>query len=441
MKPMFVCVIGMGLSGIASLKWLYKQGYHCIAYDDRLEHLQQDVVLAHSEKQVYLIEDLDLNQCRQIIYSPGVPLTHPVLQKAKSFNCELIGEIELAARAIQKPCIGITGTNGKTTVTSLIAHVFQYANLKAKAVGNIGKPFTEAILEDEFDYYIVELSSYQLEALQTPFLDYGIILNITPDHLDRYQDFQAYSQAKFRMQSLIKLSGKCIVSTQVKQDFPHLLSQKDLILFGPGGDYVLQDETIYYRRKRLYLEEGIETFNPIFLENILAAWAVCEQWGISREVFAQAIRSYKKPSHRMEHVYDIQGITFINDSKSTNLMSVAKAVEALKGDVYLICGGVDKGFDYSKWIPYFTRNIKGIFAIGEAQDTIKNALKDAFKVHLCDTLEVATKRAYHIAKTGDTVLLSPGCSSFDQFKNFEHRGESFKTLVFDLQKEEEGVFL
>ena len=358
-----------------------------------------------------------------MVVSPGISPSHPLYAEALQKGVEIVGEVELALRRIDQPCVGITGTNGKTTVTLLIEHVLKAAGKKAQAVGNVGFPLTAYMRQaDQDEILVLELSSYQLETLKTSKIDYGVILNITPDHLDRYAAFQDYAKAKCHLQNCIKSEGTLWVSGQVIQEAGNLL--------GPG--YKIFDAKKW----------DIETIAPIRYphwgdhdsENVLVAWVVCEAWGVEKGVFSEALKSFQRPAHRIEFVTSLRGVDYFDDSKGTNVDATIKAVQAMKGKVVLIVGGVDKGASYEIWKLPFAGRVKHILAFGEAAKKIAEELKPAFSVEIVTDLRQAVLRAAQEAKVGEAVLMSPGCSSFDMFSNYEERGKKFKKFVMEMKE-------
>ena len=303
-----------------------------------------------------------------IVISPGYPLSHPVAVEGRRLGKEIIGEMELGMRYVQNRCLAITGTNGKTTATMLTAHVLNQTGTKARAVGNIGLPLCSYLLDpDPEEVLVVEVSSFQIETMKTPIFAAGGITNITPDHLDRYDSYDEYAAMKYRLRHFVK------------------------------GPFYQGDDLAFHLS------------------------------GLSREAFVQASLDFIRPPHRIEHIKTVDGISFYNDSKGTNVDAVCYAVKALSQPLILIVGGRDKGASYDIWNPLFENKVKRVLAIGEAAEKIQRELK--MEVELVGTLEKALEKSIAYATPGDAVLLSPGCSSFDQFENYIERGNTFKRLV------------
>ncbi|MES2273894.1 MAG: UDP-N-acetylmuramoyl-L-alanine--D-glutamate ligase [Chlamydiota bacterium] len=403
-------VLGFGISGKSSAQLLKAQGYEVVALDKKARELQSD-----PDIEVALdAPDFSLDSFSQVILSPGIPFTHPIVQKARALGIEVIGEIELGARMICNPCIGVTGSNGKTTTVLLIAHILNSAGIKARALGNVGASLTSYLLGpiDLDEILVLELSSFQLEALQTPCLDAALILNITPNHLDRHPSFEAYARAKIHIQNCLKMGKKLFTFQRVVDAFGDLLKKENLERIDCAVDY---DPSVRH---------GIPE-----RQNVEAAYALCSLFGVRSPEFKEGLKTFRKPPHRIEWVADIDGVSYYNDSKSTSVDSVMHAVALFSGPILLILGGVDKGASYSPWIEAFKGKIKCLIAYGKAAEKMKQELSFAFSFEKVETLEEALIRARLRAEEKETVLFSPGCSSYDQFKNYEHRGEEFKRYV------------
>ncbi len=395
-----VLIIGMGKSGQAAKAFLEKKGRAILSVDQ--EHkLPPDVVM----------EEFDL-----VVVSPGVPPTDPYYKQAIEEGLEIIGEAQLAFQESKQPCIAITGTNGKTTVTLLVQHVLKAAGKKARALGNVGEPLSGYFLESDPEEIIVaELSSYQLETMSAKVFDVGVILNITPNHLDRHLTMEAYAKAKCRLQSCMKEGAPFYVSAQVAKEFGGLLKE---------GYQTL---------------EGVESFGSIQYrhdtENAWAAWMICRAFGVDRETFIQALETFKKPAHRIEFVCEIEGVSYYDDSKGTSIDATIRAVEAMKGPVILIAGGMGKGASYEPWKGAFQEKVKKIVVLGQAAEEIRKELQGAFVIEKVEDLTQAVEKAAKGASVGDNILLSPGCSSLDMFRDYAHRGEEFQRIVQRRKKE------
>ncbi len=396
-------VIGLGISGKAAAGLLKKLGAEVTGVDKRDVELDGVRVLR---------EDVlsDLSAFDLVVLSPGVSPNHPLCLEARRLNIELIGEMELACRYLKQPAIGITGTNGKTTVTLMVEHLLRHIGIAARAVGNVGAPLSsqENWLPEEIA--VVEVSSFQLETMQTPIFDQALILNISADHLDRHGTLQGVAEAKFRLQNCLKPDGLFHLSEEIVNSWRHL-AQRDIEIFDKFG----------YRE-----DSGHDR------ENQLAAWALCSKLGMTQDDFSRGLLSFEKPRHRLQFVRELAGVSFYNDSKATNIVATVKAVESIKKDIILLAGGFDKGLLYIAWKKAFEGRVKSVLAFGQTAPKICATLEQIVDTEEFATLDDALEFSCKIAKPGDTVLLSPGCSSFDQFRDYAHRGEEFIKAVNNL---------
>jgi len=376
---MTTLILGFGVSGRATAALLKSRGLPFVAVDRNGPVLDAP--------------DFPLHNISLVVLSPGIPPTHPIVQRALEKGIEVIGEVELAFRYLKNPCIGVTGSNGKTTTCSLIAHV-----LGCQAVGNIGSPLS-AVKHDEL--LVVELSSFQLETLTKKF-DLGIVLNIMPNHLDRYASMEEYARAKARLKA-----DRLLISEQVARDWGGLFSGAEI-----------------FEVARICPE----VYTQLGVQNVVCAELVCAQFGVGKERFLEALQTFKKPPHRVEFVHEKEGIRYYNDSKATSVEAVLHAMGMMDRKVVLIAGGVHKGSSYRPWIG-FRDKVKKIVAYGEAGPILEEELDKDFVVERVLKFGDAVKCAKASAKTGECVLLSPGCSSYDQFNNYEERGDAFKKEV------------
>lgn len=388
---MHILIIGLGLSGRAVEAYCKKRGDRISLFDDKLAP-----------------HHIDLETIELVVKSPGIPFNHPLVAAAESKGIPVIGEIDLALSELKgKTLLAITGSNGKTTTTLFTTHLLNLSGKKAIAVGNIGKPLISEIANDA-DTFVIELSSFQLEGIkQKPLFDGAAFLNLTPNHLDRHQTFEAYKAAKLRLCDCLK------------PEAPFYISQDVASRFSIRGK-IFDIETISSLSYRLYRHD---------VENFAAAFALS---GVSLEILKEGIETFQKPPHRIEFVREYKGVAFINDSKATSVDAVTKAVEAIPTPIVLIAGGVDKGGSFANWLPLFQGKVRMVVALGEAAGRIEKELNPYIAVERVSTLEEGVKVAAAYAQMGETVLLSPGCSSYDQFRSYEHRGDRFKVLVKEI---------
>jgi UDP-N-acetylmuramoylalanine--D-glutamate ligase len=439
-----VLVIGLGISGRSAAHFLHAQGAHVHGIDRQVAALvsHPDIQILQSQGMTLQPETScqDVNSFDLMVLSPGVSPFHPLVLAAEKVRLPVIGEIELGCRFSKHPIIGVTGTNGKTTVTCLIAHVLKSQRQSVSALGNIGIPFTKELLTLSPEQTIVlELSSYQLETLNQQALDAAVLLNITSDHLDRYSSMRAYAEAKCRLAQCLKPTGQFYLDEKVWEEYKDLFKGKKAFLYGyqPTSSIYTNLETVFRHGKRAFdLPPPLAGAPSHDLENLLAAYAICADREIEGKAFLEAWKTFKKPPHRIEFVCEDRGVHYYDDSKGTNIDAVMRAVQSLKGPVLLIVGGVDKGTAYTPWIESFKHKVKGIYAIGQAATKIHAQLSSHFSVTLCPSLEVAVKQASQHAESGDHVLLSPGCASFDMFDNYAHRGKEFQKIVRTLVSDE-----
>jgi len=366
--------------------------------------------------------DSDLTQFDSIVVTPGLPLNrHPIAQRARDAGIEIIGDIELFARARAElpphKVVGITGTNGKSTTTALVHHILQTAGVPSLMGGNIGLPILSQDPLPAGGVYVLELSSYQLDLTQSLDCDIAVLLNITPDHLDRYDSFEAYAASKARLFEM-QHNGWAVVGTD---DPP---SKK--IADGLGLQVTRISSSEYTRKEH----DWPSLRGPHNRQNATAAIAVARELGVGHPSIEVALKSFKGLPHRMERVGEKHGVLFVNDSKATNPTATAPALAAFD-KIRWICGGQAKTDDLDECAPYFG-HVRKAYTIGEAGEMFASLLSPHMAVAECVTLDSAVKAAAGEAEPGDTVLLSPACASFDQFRDYEARGDAFRAAVGEL---------
>jgi UDP-N-acetylmuramoylalanine--D-glutamate ligase len=406
-----VLVLGYGVSGKASAALLKKQGAEVVVAD-RKEGIDTGGV-------PFFLDwaDLPLDGIDQVILSPGVSPEHPIVVRARGLGIEVVGEAEFAMRQVGNRCVGITGTNGKTTVTLLVAHVLNSVGLKANAVGNMGSALTEQALKGGDEILVVELSSFQLETMVAKRLEAAVYLNMTPDHLDRYGSMWDYAAAKARIQDCLVDGGRLFVSKQVMSEYGDLFHR-------PVEIFDAMEESVAPFERLRYIQLGVPE-----QQNVKAAFALCSVFGVSSEQFQKSLATFRKPPHRIEWLGEKNGVHYYNDSKATNIDSVMYAIALFEGPIVLIAGGVDKGASYAPWIESFRGKVRAIVAYGEAAPKMESELAGHFVFKRVDRMAEAVAWAKGEAKGQEIVLLSPGCSSYDQFRSYAHRGDEFKRLV------------
>ncbi|MFZ5981672.1 MAG: UDP-N-acetylmuramoyl-L-alanine--D-glutamate ligase [Candidatus Zixiibacteriota bacterium] len=440
-------IIGMARSGIAAALLAKRFGGTPFVSDSarselvtaKTTRLQQEGIPYETEGHTEKLLGSDF-----IIISPGVPPNIEIVKQAKARGIPIFSELEFAFWVCRGQVVGITGSNGKTTTTTLVGEIFKAAGRETFVCGNIGRPFADiADRVSESGVAVVEVSTFQLEAIEDFRPRVAAILNLTPDHLDRHGSFENYKKMKYR-----------ISENQTADDY--LLINRD--------DPEMKGAEISSRAKRLAfsIEDNSETATFVRdgylcsrhegretkiikvgeinipgehnLQNAATAVAIAALFDIAPEVTAKTLREFPGVEHRLEKVGSVAGVNFVNDSKATNVDSVCVALKSMTRPVYLIAGGRDKGAGYEPIVKFGKGKVKGVIVIGEAREKIFNALGQVFPTQFAESLEKAVHRAFELALPGETVLLSPGCSSFDMFENFEHRGRVFKATVESLKK-------
>ncbi|HSX37925.1 MAG TPA: UDP-N-acetylmuramoyl-L-alanine--D-glutamate ligase [Chlamydiales bacterium] len=406
-------VIGLGISGRAAAALLLAKGFAVTAADHRFEILQQDPrIRSLIEKGLVVCSDQGVFRGFSLaVLSPGIEWSHPLVCQMRAARVTLITEIELALRYLPNDLIlGVTGSNGKTTTVLLTVHILNAAGKKAQALGNIGTALSDYALQaDKKEVLVIELSSFQLQMLSIkPYFDAALILNITPNHLNRHASMQEYIEAKLRLASCLKPNGKLFISKQVM--FAYIRSDSQVFDDGRQRDRDAKDV-------RLGMAEW---------ENVQAARALCSFCKVPKKIFDVSLKSFRKPPHRIEWVAEINGVAYYNDSKASNVDAVLHAVKLFEGSILLIAGGVDKGAPYIPWIEGFQGKVKQLIVYGEAAEKMERELQPYFPLERVATLLDAVQIAVTSAKPQDTVLFSPGCSSYDQFTGYEQRGDAFK---------------
>lgn len=455
LKNKKVLVVGLGRSGAASAIFLQEHGAKVIVSDSKSEaQLQKDVPALldrgisietgqHGER---TFRDQDL-----IVVSPGVPSDQPQLQHARSLGIPVIGEVELAFRFLQGKVLAITGSNGKTTTTTLVGEILAKSGKKTLVGGNIGTPVISLASQSTPDSLVVlEISSFQLESIEQFCPWIATILNITPDHLDRHHTFEAYVEAKARI--FENQQGARAGENQQASDFavlnaddPTCVGLRDkvkstLLWFSrkqpvENGAFLKGDQIIFRQNgqeQTVLRRSDMQLKGEHNLENVLAAVAMTMVAGCPPQQVQHAVKEFRAVEHRLELVATINGVTFYNDSKATNVDATVKALESFPGNIHIILGGKDKGSDYSVLNPLLKERVKRVYLIGAASDKIASQVQNAASLVRSGTLERAVRQAFETAQSGDVVLLAPACASFDQFENYEHRGRVFKKLVQSL---------
>ena len=445
-------VVGLARTGVATSVFCAARGARVTATDSRTEteigeaiaKLKDAGVMlelgSHREK-TFLEQDL-------IVPSPGVPADEAHLQAARAKGIAIWSEIELAYRFMKGRLIGITGSNGKTTTTSLVEHILKTAGMQTILAGNIGTPLigcVDAMKDDSCT--VVELSSFQLELIDTFRPNISVFLNLTPDHLDRHHTFEAYGAAKAHIfenqtgEDAAILNADDAATTPYAPSLPRVywFSRKQRVA---QGTYVRGEEIVFRQdgaEEILLKLEDIPLAGAHNVENTLAASAAARLAGAPASAIAKGVRSFAGVEHRLEFVAEIAGVRYYNDSKATNVDATLKALEAFPGRILVILGGKDKGSDYAPLQKPLREKAILALLIGAAAEKIEKQISGSVALDRAETLERAVETASHAAQRGDVVLLAPACASFDQFQNYEHRGRVFKDLVRQLEKQAAGA--
>ena len=407
---------GLARSGLATASALLASGAEVSAWDAKEEARAK----APAGTTIVNLDEADLSKFDSLVVTPGLPLNrHPIAKRARSAGVEIIGDIELFARARPElaphKVVGITGTNGKSTTTALIHHMLNTAGVPATMGGNIGLPILSQNPLPPNGVYVLELSSYQIDLMQSLDCDVAVLLNITPDHLDRYEGFEAYAASKarlFKMQS----QGRCAIVDRRADADHHLLANSA----GPLAAFI--DEALTLDQRGWPNLKG-----PHNLDNARAATIACRCLGLADEAIEAGLQTYAGLPHRMEKIRKRSGVLFVNDSKATNPSASAPALAAFDR-IRWILGGQAKTDELDECVPYFS-HVASAYTIGDAAKLYERLLAPYMPVKNCGQLDVAVRDAAADAAPGDTVLFSPACASFDQFRDFEDRGDRFRALV------------
>ncbi|MES2680680.1 MAG: UDP-N-acetylmuramoyl-L-alanine--D-glutamate ligase [Bacteroidota bacterium] len=441
-----IVILGSGESGVGSAVLAKKKGFDVFVSDKSMikekykQQLIEETILfeegVHTEEKI-------LNAF-EVIKSPGIPDKAEMVVKLRAKNIPVISEIEFAGRYTNAKKICITGSNGKTTTTLLTYHILRKAGYNVGLGGNVGQSFAMQVARENFDYYVLELSSFQLDGMYDFTADIAVLLNITPDHLDRYDyKFENYVASKFRitqnqgeMQAFIYCADDEVINTYMSkhtiaaQQIPFSIKKP---IDGPGAFLTENQLTLNYKPNQQPL---IMTIEELALQgkhnvyNSMAASLASKIVEVRKEIIRESLQDFQNIEHRHEFVASINGIEFINDSKATNVNSTWYALESMEKPVVWICGGQDKGNDYNELTELVKARVKAIICLGKDNKKIVAAFKDMVETIVeTDSAADAVAASYKIGKKGDVVLLSPACASFDLFQNYEDRGMQFKTAV------------
>ncbi len=435
-------VVGLGVSGQASLRFLQARDVSVLAMDTRESPPGIEVIRASVPDERLVLGRLDverLAECRYIVLSPGLSQHQTPIREARARGAELIGDIELFARHANAPVIAITGTNGKSTVTTLVARMLEAAGLNIQVGGNLGTPALDLLVTPAPDYYVLELSSFQLELTYTLRPRVAAILNITPDHLDRYDSVADYVAAKARILSgaeHVVVNADCPITAKLVTDTTH--SAFSLGSPGPARFGLRQTSTgtMLVDTTQTYLAvDELQIVGMHNVANALAALAICDALGVTMTGPLQALRTFTGLAHRAETVGEIDDITWINDSKATNSGAACAAIVGLchARSGIIIAGGESKGADFTEFAEVLVRHLHGAVLIGRAATAIAHAIAGRIPTVFATDMPSAVAAAAVLAQPGDIVLLAPACASFDMFEDYTDRGRRFRAAVLELK--------
>ena len=448
LKNKRVLVVGLGKSGLSAAMFLRAQGARVTVSDTRSAVALAREIPALLEAGI-MVESgghglLTFRRQDLIVVSPGVPMDTPEVKQVVAFGLPVIGELELASRYLQGRVVAITGSNGKTTTTTLVGKIFADAGVPTLVGGNIGLPVIDLVAKSGPETVsVLEVSSFQLETVVEFHPWIAVVLNITPDHLDRHGSFESYAAAKARITQRQTVEDFLVLNAEDKAAQMVALKTKAQVFWFSGRRPIKQGafvhgESILFIPREGAKAEPVMPIGDIHLkgshnvENVLAAVCAARLAKIPAESIRASVAGFAAVEHRLELVKIVNGVEFYNDSKATNVDAAMKAVASFAGGIHLILGGKDKDSDYGSMSGMLKERVKIVYTIGSAAEKIERELQGVVKIVSAETLQVAVAKAAKAAAIGDVVLLSPACSSFDQFENYEQRGRVFRQLVNEL---------
>ena len=447
LKNQTFLVLGLSRSGCAATEFLLSQKAIVYVYDDISNARIEQALSALTEKGAKRVKKEELSElsayCDGLVLSPGIPIDHPIAVGFRRNGKAVLGEAELAARYMRAVCIAVTGTNGKTTTVSLLTEILNSGGLVAKACGNIGAPMVEFCGMSEEEIAVAEISSFQLETLNSFRPHIAIVLNVTEDHLNRHYNMENYVFLKRKLLKNLTETEYCVLNYDDPTVREFAAKTKAKVLYFSVRERV---HGAYYADGQLWFgEEKIVAASELFddslhnIQNALACIIAAKLMGVKREELASALRSFKGVRHRLEFVDKIDGVYYINDSKGTNVDATIKAIAAINTDVVLLLGGKNKGYNYTKLFKTIENSrVKHVVLYGENRYELLESARalDFHAFTMCDGFDFAVRIAIMKAERGQTVLLSPASASFDEFSGYEERGDRFVEIVRSVTKEE-----
>ncbi|WP_031498622.1 UDP-N-acetylmuramoyl-L-alanine--D-glutamate ligase [Bryobacter aggregatus] len=430
-----VLVLGLARSGVGAIHLLRSHGARVTGVDSRTLADLVDVQKLVEKSEISYAKDVDasLQGIDCVVVSPGVPATHPLLQDARHLGIPVLGEIELAYLFLRGPILAITGSNGKTTTTSLVGHILKEGRVASQVGGNIGYPATEMTAASTYQQWnVLELSSFQLESVHQFHAELAAVLNVTPNHLDRHGDFDSYAAAKAKIFANQRNSDWAVLNGGNAASAAYAAATPANLAVFQGPAAQIDDDWIELFGTRLMPIRDIRLPGKHNLENVMAAAVLTSLAGAERSDIANAVATFQGVRHRLEFVRNRNGVKFYNDSKATSVDATVKALEALDGPLWVILGGLDKGGSYLPLLPLLQEKAKSALLIGKAAPIIEEQLRG--KINLQQSGDMATAIAFAAsqAQPGDTILLAPACASYDQFRSYEDRGDQFRQAVEQL---------
>ncbi len=434
-------IAGLGVTGLSVARHLRVRNEPFVVWDTAPPPAALEELRATWPDVTVISGELDPQACAEtdtIIVSPGVPLNHPALSAASQAGAQIYGDIELFAHEVNAPVLGITGSNGKSTVTLWVAHLLEASGKTIRCGGNLGEPALSLLSDPAPDAYVLELSSFQLEATETLQCKAAALLNISPEHLDRHGSFEAYRDIKHR---LYRFAETAVFNRQDSHTRPGMTSAQT-VSFGLDVPVKQRDFGLREHEGQMWLCRGWDRLLPAEelslagqhnLANALAALALVEAFGVEPAQAASALSTFQGPPHRLQKVATVRDVHWYNDSKATNLDAMQAALTAFEQPSILIAGGRAKQDDWKRATAAVARHVRAMVLIGEAAEDMAQAWGEHVPTHLESDMEHAVARASQLAQPGENVLLSPGCASFDQYDNFEARGDDFIACVQALE--------
>jgi len=433
-------VIGMGHTGASCIPYLLSHGYSVAAVDSRLNPPCSSQIQTDYPGVKTVIGSLDkslINSADMIVVSPGVSLKEPAIADAVSQGKEIVGDIELFAREVKSPVVAITGSNGKSTVTTLVGLMCRANNMNVEIAGNIGVPVLSVLQKKDVDIFVLELSSFQLETTRSLNAIASTVLNVSPDHMDRYESEKDYIDAKVR---IFQGDGVMVLNHDDILVRDMAIKDRKVFWFGLGKpvSHMMFGITTYMGERwinrgqnRLFPVSDVALVGEHNLANVLAAMAIATVAGVPMETIRDVAKSFKGLPHRTEVVAEKNDVVWINDSKGTNVGSTIAALSGIGRPVILIAGGEGKGADFKPLGEAIQKFAKAVILIGRDAELIARSIGEEIPVYRAEDIKQAVKRSDELAVAGDSVLLSPACASFDMYKNYEHRGDVFRECVLN----------